>query len=146
MTSPNPTPDELLAMAYVDGELHGEQRASFEARLASDPRLLREVAEHNSLAVLARQVTPKEPMDHEWERMEQETLHGAVLPMSLVLSAAGAIGLILCGMLGILFSDLPIMLRLFFLLLMGGLASAFLLVLRARIRTHHLDPYTSVKR
>jgi len=141
-----PSPDELLAMAYVDGELDGEQRQSFEERLRQDPELLREVAEQNSLAVLARQITPPEPMDFEWQRLEQETLHGSGIPLGLGLAGLGAMGLILWGMLEIVIGDLPIMLKLFFLLLLGGLSGVFLLVVRARMQTQHLDPYTKVQR
>ena len=40
-----PTPDELLAMAYVDGELDDEAARAFEDRLPDEPALVREVAE-----------------------------------------------------------------------------------------------------
>ena len=146
MKDRDPSPDELLAMAYVDGQLDADQRREFEERLSKTPGLMREVAEQNALAVLARQTTPSEPMDHEWRRMEEESLHGLGIPIGLALSAIGAIGLILWGMFGILISDLEVMIKVFFLLCMGGLAGVFLLILRARIRTHHLDPYTEVQR
>ncbi len=146
MSEREPLPDELLAMAYVDGELDAERRLAFEERLQREPELLREVAEQNTLAVLARQITPTEPMDHEWRRLEQETLHGQGIPLGLLLSAVGAAGLILWGMVGILIGDLPAMLKVLFLLLLGGLSAVFLLILRARLQTLHLDPYTKVQR
>lgn len=146
MKQRDPSPDELLAMAYVDGELGSEQRQAFEERLRQEPQLLREVAEQNGLAVLARQVTPPEPMDFEWQRLEQETLHGSGLTLGLLLSAVGALGLILWGMFEILIGELPVMLKLLFLLLLGGMSGVFLLILRARLQTQHLDPYTKVQR
>jgi anti-sigma factor RsiW len=141
-----PSKDELLAMAYVDGELDSEQREAFEQRLPEEPQLLREVAEHNSLAVLARQLTPPEPMDHEWRRLDGENLHGKGIPLGLLLSAIGALGLIFWGAVGILLSGHEPMLKCFFILLLGGLSGVFLLVFRARIQTQHLDPYTKVQR
>lgn len=43
------TSDERL-IAYVDGELAAEDRARFEARMAADPVLARQVAQHRALA------------------------------------------------------------------------------------------------
>ena len=72
--SAEPTRDELLAMAFFDGELAPEARAEFEARLADDADLRRQVAELKELDVLARNAAPREPMDHEWAALERDVL------------------------------------------------------------------------
>ena len=146
MSEREPTRDQLLAMAYADGELDDAATKEFEARLSTDQNLLREVAELKLLGVLARQVAPKEPKDFEWEALENEALHGGGLTLGLFASAAGAIGAILWMFYALLSSDLPIAPKVFLALLLGGLAAVFLLILRARIRMAPNDPYTEVQR
>lgn len=146
MTEHEPTPDQLEAMAFVDGELSASARSTFEARLNSEPALLAEVAELRSLAVIARQVSPPEPMDYEWERMDEEFVHGTGMPTGLLLSAIGALGLLAWMVYLVLASELDALPKMFFALLVMGLGGLFLLVLRARLRTRPLDPYTHVKR
>ncbi|MEC8494787.1 MAG: hypothetical protein VXZ39_07690, partial [Planctomycetota bacterium] len=57
-----PPPDELLAMAFADGELSPEERLAFEQRMVREEGLARLVSEHMALDVLARRVAPKEPL------------------------------------------------------------------------------------
>jgi hypothetical protein len=45
------TPDERL-IAYLDGELHGQDRAAFEAAMAADPALAEQVAQHRRVGAL----------------------------------------------------------------------------------------------
>ena len=52
----HPTRDELLVMAYVDDELAAEARSDFQARLANEPELVRQVAVYQKLEGLARQM------------------------------------------------------------------------------------------
>jgi len=148
MTPPDrePTRDELLAMAYVDGELDLGARHELERRMATEPALRREVAELQRLAVMARLTTPPEPMDHEWNELEREWLHagGGRLGMSLMLLAL--VGATLFGGFELLVSEAPLAAR---LIGGGGLLGAlifFLVVLRARLRTLPFDPYTRVER
>jgi len=42
--------DEEAVFAYIDGELHGEERTRIEAAIAADPALQAMVAEHRALA------------------------------------------------------------------------------------------------
>ena len=141
-----PSRDELLAMAYVDGELAAADNDTFEKRLATEPALAREVAELQKLGVLARQFAPPEPKDHEWQRLENEVLHSTGWTLGWILTAIGVSGLGVCGAVGILVSDMNPMVKFFLTVTSLGLVSLFLLVLRARLRTLPLDPYTEVKR
>lgn len=57
-----PTTDELLAMAYADGELSPEALRAFEERLSHEARLRTLVADQQRIAVLAREAAPAEPL------------------------------------------------------------------------------------
>lgn len=141
-----PTQDELLAMAYADGELDDAARAGFEARLADDPGLRRELAELRELAVLTRQIAPPEPADHEWDRLSSEWLHQGGTQAGLGLLLIGAVGLAGALIWGLLSSDLPTIVKVSGSAIAVGLALLFTTALRARLRTLPLDPYTKVKR
>ena len=67
-----PSRDELLAMAYVDGELAPDAAAEFEGRLADEAHLGLHVAEFKKLELMARQLAPPEPADHEWLRLGRD--------------------------------------------------------------------------
>ena len=142
-----PTRDELLAMAYVDGELADDARTEFEARLASEPALLREVAELKKLEVIARQTAPPEPIDHEWKRLEKEVVHAGGHFLGFLLAALGTLGLAGWGMLEVFRDDeLTLVPKLLIGMTIGGFAVLFLVILRARLRTLPYDPYTEVQR
>lgn len=142
-----PSPEELEAMAYVDGELDPEAARAFEARLASDPWLQREVSQLQGLAVIARQVAPPEPVDHEWARIDtdplQRTASGAGFALALVGSLLGLAWL--AWAVGTA-DDVPLVAKAIVLATGGGLALVFLTVLRRRLRSLPYDPYTKVKR
>ncbi len=142
----DPSRDELLAMAYVDGELDADARSDFEERMSREEALLREVSELKKLALIARQVTPREPKDFEWDRLENEVVHGSGTFLAILASALGTLGIVAWLCYGLVRSDLEIVPKVFLCLLLGGLALLFLLVLRARLRTLPHDPYTEVER
>jgi hypothetical protein len=142
----DPSQDELLAMAYVDGELDDAARAEFETRLTSEQALLREVSELRKLALIARQVTPREPKDLEWQRLEDEVVHGGGTSLGLLASAVGTLGILGWLCYELVRSDLETVPKAFLCVLLAGLALLFLLVLRARLRTLPHDPYTEVER
>jgi anti-sigma factor RsiW len=148
MTPPErePTRDELLAMAYADGELDDALRAEFEARLAVDPPLRRELAELRQLAVLARRIAPPEPADYEWRRLDAEWLHSGGQTTALVLLLVGAAGLGGTGLWLLFASALPVAAKIFTGAVVGGILLSLGLAVRARIRTLPYDPYTQVKR
>lgn len=141
-----PSRDQLLAMAYVDGELSAEARHEMEARLGSEPALRREVAELQRLAVMTRQLAPPEPMDHEWEELSQELVHSTGTTLGWILAVIGTLGLGATSLVLVATSDMPTGLKFFLAVALAGFALLFLLTLRARLRTLPLDPYTQVKR
>jgi len=141
-----PSRDELLAMAYVDGELPAEEAGSFEKRLATEPALAREVAELQKLGILARQVAPPEPKDHEWARIERGVIHGTGWTLGWILTAFGSLALAVAGVLCVWTSDVDPRIKFCLCVASLGLLILFLLVLRARLRTLPFDPYTEVKR
>jgi len=51
-----PTRLDLLAMAYVDGELSDSARHEFQARMRGEPALMRQVEELAALRTLLHQV------------------------------------------------------------------------------------------
>lgn len=141
-----PTPDELLTMAFVDGELDGTARSTFEARMASDPALAREVAAELRLAVLARSARPREPQDAVWQRLAADPLHRHGGRLSLVLLGAGMLLLAGALVVALCISDLGVLAKTASLCVLAGLLLAFLVTLRARLRTLAYDPYRHVER
>jgi len=141
-----PTRDELLAMAYVDGELDAGGRAEVERRMASEPGLRREVAALRELELMARAAAPKEPMDHEWDALRRDPLQQGALGLGWALVLAGVLGLSTLGVWLLYRSDAPLAVKLLLdALLLGGVL-LFGATLRARLRTLHLDPYRKVQR
>ncbi len=142
----HPTRDELLVMAYVDDELADEQRNVFQTRLADEPELARQVAVYRKLEVLARQMAPLEPRDHEWQRLreEPEQRHGRPVAWTLVL--AGALGLVLWIAIFVLGSDLDPWAKVCLCALGLGVTLLVFLRWRRRLRLAPFDPYTEVRR
>jgi anti-sigma factor RsiW len=144
---PNPTPDQLLAMSYADGELDADQRGAFEARLALEPSLAREVSELQALAVLARSAAPPEPADHEWARLDLDPLQRAGVQAGWMLAIAGAIGLAayivysICAA-----SDIGVPVKACLLAAIGGALLLLLMTVRERLSLLPYDPYRRVQR
>ena len=142
----DPTEDELSAMAYVDGELDRAARARFEERLGREPALAREVAAQQRLAVLARIATPPEPQDIIWKELALEPLHRRGQQLSLWLLGLGMLCLAVAVVAALCVSDLALLPKFACLSVLGGLALAFLITVRARLRTLPHDPYRDVER
>lgn len=141
-----PTRDELQAMAYADGELPEAERPEFETRLAKNPALGKQVSEYLALAVLARQLAPPEPMDHEWDRLARDPVQRMGFGVGWMLLLAGAFGtggLIVFKIVG---SDMATLEKVLTLALIGGGLSLLLVTLRGRLRTLPYDPYEKVQR
>ena len=141
-----PSADELRAMAYVDGELSHEDAQRFETRLASEPALAREVAQLRALELVARQMAPPEPMDHEWARIDSEPAQRAASGLGFALALVGTLSLFGWLALEIGRSDMHVVPKLAILGVGGGLGLVFLSILRRRLLTLPYDPYTQVKR
>jgi hypothetical protein len=133
-------------MAYADGELAPEARATFEARLVVEPSLRRLVVDQQEISVLARDATPPEPLELERLRVERD------VPQA-VLQGIGRLFLVL----GILYAFASLTLsacdaswRLPFVgagvILCVGFAALLLRAQRIRRATLHLDPYRNVQR
>ncbi|MCP3917256.1 MAG: hypothetical protein GY711_17040 [bacterium] len=141
-----PTRDELLAMAFADGELRGEELDRFQARLASEPGLVREVSEYLALQLIARQMAPREPADYEWDRLREDIAHQAGERLSWLLFTGAVLGLIVTGVIGIANSELETLPKTFALGAILGLGLLLLMTLRARLRVLPYDPYRKVER
>jgi anti-sigma factor RsiW len=141
-----PSPDQLLAMAYADGELPTETRLAFEARLAREPELVREVAEHLRLDVLARRAAGPEPADFEWKRLATETLQRGGLGAGWTLLIGGAAALFVWAALTVARSELDLAAKLALAAVGLGVVLVGTFTVRARLRTMHLDPYRDLER
>lgn len=144
---PEPSAAELEAMAYADGELTGGALTDFETRLASDPALGREVARLKALSLLACRSAPPEPMDHEWARLAGDPVQRAGLGFGALAVLSASVGLL--GWLVYAIATDPELHGIpKALLLLGtaGFGTWFLAILRGRLRTRSLDPYTSIHR
>lgn len=139
--------DEVLAMAYVDGELDPSARASFEERLAAEPALGLAVAEQRALAVLARRTAPREPADHEWSRLQLEPWYRGMLSGGWLLVIIGTAISLALTIWGVATNDeLDVVTRGAILGSLVGFILLFLTVLIRRLRTYELDPYRHVER
>lgn len=141
-----PTRDELLAMAYADGELDEDVRRAFEARQKDDRDLARQVAEYQSLALVAREMAAPEPADHEWRRLETDLLSQAGNGLGWLLLAVGATGLAAWCLWDLVHSSMQTLPKVLCLSLVGGGLLLLLTTLRARLRVLPYDPYTKVNR
>jgi len=141
-----PTRDELLAMAYADGELAADERAAFEERLASEEALALEVAELKRLELLARHAVGPEPMDTEWARLRDDPVHRAGSGLALSLCAVGAVGGLGWLVLELVRSSFSPTLKAILAALLIGLVLMVAMAVRARLKTLPYDPYREVQR
>jgi hypothetical protein len=146
MSEREPTSDELLAMAYVDGELDAPARVAFEERLVREPRLAKEVTELRSLELLARHAAGPEPQDHEWNRITRSGAQRVLAPLAWTLIVLGALGLAGWCLWTELTCGLALVPKVGVLALTLGLFLLLALNVRNRLRTLPFDPYTQVKR
>lgn len=141
-----PTKEQLLTMAYADGELDEAARKEFEQTMASRPDLAREVAQLQKLHVLARNAAGPEPMDFEWARLERDLLHRTGIGGGLMLILVGVVGVIGFAVWAVAMGDAPIFVKVVLgALFLGGVMMLFA-TLRARLRTLPYDPYTEIER
>jgi len=141
-----PTRDQLLAMAYADGELNDAGRAEVEQRLKQDSKLGREVADYRALQILGRQLAPPEPMDFEWERLAADPVQRGGVGLGWVALLTGSVGFGSYGVVEVVRSDMPAVPKALVLSFILGFSLLLLFTLRARLRTLPFDPYRSVQR
>lgn len=141
-----PTPEQLQAMAYVDGELNPEERRSFERLMEQRADLRREVVAQQRLALLARSLAAPEPIDHEWRALSRDPLQRGSTALAFTALAIAALGLAGFAGYAIYASDMPTAVKWLIGLACGGALLLFLVTLRARLRTLPYDPYTEIER
>lgn len=141
-----PTEEQLLVMAYADGELRGEKRREFEALLASRADLRDELSQLRRLAVLARQAAGPEPMDLEWRVIDRDPAQRVTLGVGWFALFVGALGLLGFVLWSLWTSDAAWIVRISVTALIAGFTLLLVAALRARRRTTKHDPYTSVQR
>jgi len=146
MSEREPTRDELLAMAYADGELAPAERAGFEARLALEPELAREVSELRRLELLARHAAPPEPMDHEWGRLARSAGQRGLRGAGALFLGAALLGLAAWALACLEFSHASWVPKVLVPLAILGSLLLVGAAVRARARTLRYDPYRDVKR
>lgn len=141
-----PTSDELLAMAYADGELAAAERAQFEARMRVEPALAREVAAQQRLHQLARHASGPEPMDAEWERVARSGAYRASLGLGVMLAIGGTLVLGAWALYALFVSSIALVPKLAAGASIAGLFVLSVRALLARRRTRPYDPYSEVRR
>lgn len=146
MTDPHPSRDELLAMAFVDDQLDHEARAAFSQRMKDEPELAREVAALKRLDLFARHAAPPEPIDLAWETIDRSPSQRAALGLGWLLLFAGLLGILAVLVLDLVHSGLPWWQKASLAGVFGGLFLVFVAILRRRVQSRALDPYTAVKR
>lgn len=146
-TGPDPTPDELLAMAYADGELSVDEAKRFEERLRSESSLVRAVAEHQAVEVLARRSAPPEPADHDWASLQLDPVFRTSQGLGWILVIVGLSVSALMAVWGMATNEgMSLLLRCTILGCLIGFVLLFLTVLWRRMRAYPLDPYRNVER
>ena len=145
--NPEPTEDELLAMAYADGELEPEARREAAKRIAEDDAFALRVAHYQRLDVTTRTAISHEPQDTARAELSREPLQRATVSLGWMSATVGFIAFYAWVFYEILqneeMSGAP---KIFLLSAAGGLFLLFLSVLRGRLRELPYDPYTDIER
>lgn len=141
-----PTREELLAMAYADGELSGPEREAFEAEMAQKSELRLLVTRERRLDALARGAAGPEPMDHEWRALANDPVQRLGLGLGWFLFLGGFGLALAAAFVALWLSDVDLLGKLALSAFTLGLALFLTLAVRARLRTRAYDPYTEVQR
>ena len=143
---PEPSEDELLAMAYADGELNEEARREAAHRMASDEAFALRVAHYQRLDVTARTAL-QEPQDIAHAKLAAEPTQRAALGLGWAALSVGLVGFY-AWIFYVMVRDpeMPTTLKVLMLTGIGGFLLLFLAVLRKRLRELPFDPYTKVQR
>jgi len=146
-TIPEPSEDELLAMAYADGELKEEARSDAAARIASDEDFALRVAHYQRLDVATRTATPPEPADTAHAKLSAEPSQRAALGLGMFALVAGFLGFYAWVFYEMIRDpELETLPKVLILGGIGGFLLLFLAVLRNRLRELPHDPYTKIQR
>lgn len=141
-----PTREELLAMAYADGELRGAELAAFERELSQNAELRLLVTRERRLDALARGAAGPEPMDHEWRALAADPLQRVGLGLGWSLMLGGfALGVV-AAFVALWLSAADPLGKIALSAVALGFAVLLALAVRARRRTRAYDPYTEIQR
>lgn len=142
-----PSEEELLAMAYADGEMSPEEAVRFETRMEVEPQLVHRVAEHHALDVIARRVAPPEPADYDWTVLQLDPVFRGTVGAGwilLIVATAASFALAVWGVAtneGISYVNRGLILS-----SLLGFTLLFLSVVWRRMRAIPLDPYRHIQR
>ena len=145
--SPEPSEDELTAMAYADGELSDSARAQAAERLSTDEAFALRVAHYQRLDVATRTATPPEPADTAHAQLAANPTQRITITMgwlSLTLGAIGFYAWLVYEM--IQDKEMDALPKTLILGAIAGFLLLLLAVLRNRLRELPHDPYTKIQR
>ena len=144
---PEPSEDELTAMAYADGELSDSARAQAAERLSTDEAFALRVAHYQRLDVATRTATPPEPADTAHAQLAANPTQRIMITMgwlSLTLGAIGFYAWLVYEM--IQDKEMDALPKTLILGAIAGFLLLLLAVLRNRLRELPHDPYTKIQR
>ena len=145
--TPEPSQDELLAMAYADGELNEEARRDAAQRIADDEAFALRVAHYQRLDVATRTATPPEPQDTAHAKLSAEPTQKAALGLGWFALVVGFFGFYAWAFYEMIRDpELETLPKVLILGGIGGFLLLFLAVLRNRLREIPHDPYTKIQR
>ena len=142
----DPDPDDLLAMAYVDGELSPDQLRTFQGRLKTEPALADRVAEMRGLTLVPSEWIPPEPEDREWRKLARDPLQRGGLRLGWFFCLVAVVGLAVAATVSVAQSSEHWAMKVFLLSGAIGAGLLLLLTLRERLAVLPLDPYRKLER
>lgn len=144
---PEPTPQQLTLMAWLDGELAPADRLQFEQQMAQDPTLAAEAASQRRIMDLTRSLGTLEPTEVEMRRFWTSFYNRNEWRLAWVLLTVGAVGLVGEGVYLLLTAaGLTWLMKGAALCALAGAALLIWNSARLRMRTSRFDRYRGVMR
>lgn len=144
---PDPTPQQLTMMAWLDGELAPGDRLEFEQQMVQDPALAAEAAAQKRIMDLTRSFGTLEPTEVEMRRFWTSFYNRNEWRLAWVLLTVGAVGLLGEGVFLLLTTaSLTWLMKGAALCTLAGAALLIWNTARLRMRTSRFDRYRGVMR
>jgi anti-sigma factor RsiW len=140
------TAEQVLLMRYVDDALTAAERAAFERRLADDPELAAEAAQHKMLLDLSRGLAVLEPSEREARRFWAHFYNRNEWRVGWTLLIVGGVILGIAGFVELMILDLHWIVRAAVLSVTAGGTLLLCSTLRVKLRTSRFDRYRGVLR